>query len=260
MSVYFNGDKKALRRTSNLPASCANFTACGFVKVINAQPGQEPHLFFTQSAGGGHAETLYMGGASALELKAADSWGNTSSATVATLTAGGGTQTNWNFVGIRGTSAGAGGLKATHKPVGSGSIAHQTVTNSPGAVGMDAIQLGDLPFGNTYWADVLMAHWMIYDRALSDAEMLTQSAQATPASGTGLISYHSFSNSDINLAVVPNTGSGTWSFFNSAPTTSADNPVFSSNPVFSGSVTLPSVLPVTTSNGAPPFLINLFRK
>jgi hypothetical protein len=260
MSIYINGDKKGLRRTANLPTSCANFTACGFIKVVNASPGREPHVFFGQSAGGGSGETLFLTSASGLDLKAGDNWGSSASPTVATLTAGGGTGTNWQFVGIRGTAAGAGGLKATHKPVGSGSIAHQTVTNTPGAVGFDAIQLGDLPFGTAYWGDMLLAHWMIYDRALSDAEMLTQSAQAAPASGTNLISYHSFTNSDVNVAVVPDTGDGTWSFFTSAPIMSTDNPVFSANPIFSGSATLPSTLAVAVGGGLPPIIFNYIRK
>ena len=259
MSVWFNGDKKSLRRTVNMPSSCAAFTACGFIKVVNAQPGTEPHIFFGQSIGGAHAETLFLGGASGLELKCGDSWGSSNSPTVATLTAGGAALTNWNFVGIRGTAAGANGLKVTHKPVGAGSIAHQTVTNSPGTSALEAIQLGDLPFGTTYWADILMAHWMIYDRALSDAEMLTQSGQSTPVSGTNLISYHSFADSNIATAVVPNTGNGTWGYFTAAPATSTDNPSFIFNPVFSGTATLPSSLPSTLSNGVPPFLANLFR-
>lgn len=258
MSVYINGDKKSLRRTVNLPTSCAAFTVCGFVKAVSGQTSpQEPHLLYVQDSDGANAETLYLGGTGNLQLFGADSYGTNNTAAAGTLTAGGGSGANWYFVGLRGTAAGAGGLKATFKPVGSGSMVHQTTTNSPGTKAVSAIQIGDLPFGSTYWADALYAHWMVYDRALSDAEMSTQAGQAAPANTTNLISYHSFSGTDVNAAMVPTTGSGTFSFFNSAPLMSTDNPVFSGNPVYSGSLNLPTAQ-VLAYSGIPPVLYKRF--
>jgi hypothetical protein len=261
MSVHITGDKKALRRTTNLPTNGTAFTICGFVKVVAAQPGQEPHILFTQAASGASAENIFLAGTGPLEVRASDAWGSNESSTVATLTAGGTAGTNWHFLGLRGTAAGAGGLKVSHKPVGSGSIAHQTTANNAGTGALEAMQLGDLPFGTTYWADVLLAHWMVYDRALSDGEMATQAGQGSPASGTDLISYHDFDDTDINNAVIPNTGSGTFVFFNSEPVMSTDMPVFSGNPVFSGSGELPSVIIAAVGGGLPPPIYNrIFRR
>lgn len=260
MSVNINGDKKALRRSSNLPANTSAYTICGFVKVVAAVAGNESNIIFTQSNGGSCGQNVYLGGSSNLELRIGDGWGTTNSSTLVTLTAGGASGTNWNFVGIRGTASGAGGLKLTHKPVGSGSMTHLTITNSGASSAIDAMQLGDLPFGTTYWGDMLLAHWMVYDRALSDGEMATQAGQGAPASAVNLITYHSFSNSDIDTAAIPDTGTGTYSYFTAAPLTSTDMPVFSGDPVFSGTATLPSFIASSNSGVPPLFFDRIYRK
>ena len=260
MSVYINADKRALRRTSDLPTNTSDFTACGFIKVVSAVTGNDANIFFAQSNGGSCGQNMYLDTSNGLDLKIGDGWGATNSSSLVTLTAGGSSGTNWHFVGIRGTASGAGGLKLTHKPVGSGSMTHLTITNSGASSGVDAIQLGDLPFGSTYFGDLLFAHWMIYDRALSDGEMATQAAQGSPASLTDLLSYHDFDDTDVNTAAIANQGSGTFSFFNTSPIMSTDMPVFSADPVYSGTVAIPSVVSSASNGIPPPLLSRLYRK
>ena len=226
MSIRFTGDKTALRRTANLPSAHNAFTLCGFSKLLAAAPARQATLAYTQNASAASAETALLGGAFGTALRAGDNYNSTFSADVATVTAGGAAGANWFFWALVGVGSGAGGLRLYHKPVGSGSLAYQAVTNSSNADAFSAIQFGDIPIGATSWLDGLLAHLKIYNRALSDAELATEAAQAAPASSTSLISYHSFSAAAISTAVLPDQGAGTFGYQTAAPTTSADMPVF----------------------------------
>lgn len=258
MSLYITADKRALRKIVNIPAAANAFTICGFYKILSVPSGHQGYPVYAQTDAS--AATLeFNGGPPSLDLQAGDNYSATTSSTIATLTTGGSTGTNWSFIGLRGTASGAGGLKGSHKPVGSGSMSHQTVNNTLGSAAITAIQLGDLPFGTTYWLEALFAHWMIYDRALSDGEMDTQAGQGTPASATNLISYHSFADSDPTAILAPQQGTGSFYWFTTEGSTSTDMPVFSGDPVFSGSVLLPSAIFASPSSGAPYPLLRSIR-
>jgi hypothetical protein len=246
MSVRFTGDKTALRRTVNLPSAHDAFTICGFAKLLVAAPSREAHIVYTQNSGASSAQTVLLAGASGTALRAGDNYNDTFTSDVATVTAGGSSGDNWFFFAVVGLAAGANGMRLYHGAPNSGSLTYAAVTNTPGATGFAALQFGDLPFGSTYWFDGLLAHLKIYNRALSEAEVTAEAGQAAPASASGLISYHAFSDSDIAVAVVPDTGSGTFTYFTSAPSTSADMPTFSATPTLTGEDTLPSL------TGVPP--------
>lgn len=245
MSILFTGDKQALRRTSNMPTAFNDFTICFCFKLNAASTARNAHLVYAQNGSGSHAETMYLTDVAGTALVGGDSYGANVTSTVGTVSAGGASGTNWNFSAIVGTAAGAGGLKAAFKPVGSGSLVTQTTTNSPGTDPFSAIQFGDVPFGSTYWFDGYLAHLKIYDRALSDAELLAEAGAGAPVDSTDLISYHSFSNADISVAVVPDTGTGTFGYQTSAPSTSTDMPVFSAAPTLTLTDTLPKELSAT---------------
>jgi hypothetical protein len=255
MSLRIAGDKLALRRTTNLPASFAAFTIIMAVKQIVARPTHSAYLAYMQQTGGANAEGLVLKGTNGDELFGSDAYEANFTASVATLPIGGAAGTNWRGVAIRGSAAGAGGLKVYHKPIGGGgSLVSQTVTNTPGTGGFEALNIGDAAFNAGdfgvpgWWPDVCIAHLKIYDRALSDAEVEAEMGSATVVSSTGLITYHSFSNANIATAVVPDTGTGTFDYYTSAPSMSTDMPVYSSV----NTLTLLDTLPSTGGSLAKP--------
>jgi len=261
MSLRINANKTALRRTTNLPTSFAAFTMIACVKLAVARPTHNAHVLYMQNTDTSHAESLQIRGSLGTDLVATDSYESTISAAAATLTAGAASGAGWVGVALRGSAAGAGGLQVYHKPVGSGSLVSQAITNSPGASGFESLIVGDAPFApgdfgvDAWWSDVYIAHLKVYNRALSDAEITAEMGQGAPVSTTDRISYHSFEDDDIAVAVVPNQGSGTFSYFNSAPSMSTDMPVFSVTPTLTLTDTLPTADEgAATAPGAPTLL------
>lgn len=259
MSLRISGDKLALRRTANLPASFANFTICLFAKLGTARSTFTSNLLYTQvDAPSTRAEQILVKGGSGLALIGADSYEANVTSTVATLTAGGASGVNWFFTAMRGAAAGAGGLRFYHKPI-SGSIVNQSITNSPGAHPMTVMQLGDAPFAAGdfgvpgWWFDGYIAHVKIYDRALSDAEVETEAGQGSPVSTAGLLSYHAFTAAAVADALLPQQGTGSFSAWTSNPTMSTDNPDIAANPAYSGTVTIPGKLILAAGGGSPLF-------
>lgn len=258
MSLYFNGDKQALLRTTNLPASFANFTICGFLKMLTAPPtGGDGYVVYAQSAdisGTNYGENLYVAGSGVNSLRVSDNWGGNISPNIAAITAGGSAGANWYFFAFRGSAAGAGGMQGYLAPVSTtNSLSTQAITNSPGAGGFHEVRLADTPFalgefGVTSWFfNGLLAHVCFYDRALTTTELLNQSRQATPISSTSLISYHAFSQSTVNANLAPTTGTGTFGIPANSPSVSSDMPVFgAAAPILSGSDTLPTTVTGTT--------------
>lgn len=252
MSVRFTGDKTALRRTVNLPAAHSAFTVCGFAKLLVAATTRSAHIVYTQSPSS--SETVQLVSGTGTSLRATDDYGGSTSAEVAAVVAGGSEGDNWFFFALVGTAAGANGLRLYHRVVGGAAPTYVLLNNTPGTAQFDVLQLGDAPFGSTNWLDGLIAHLKVYDRALSESEVAAESGQGAPVSSTGLISYHSFSNSTIGTAVVPDTGTGTFGYFTSAPSTSTDMPVFSVTPTLSGEDTLPEGGGVAPPPANPPTL------
>jgi hypothetical protein len=264
MSVRISGNKISLRRTTNLPTSYADFTVCLFAKLDTAHSTYTSNLVYSQDASGANAEQILVKGGSGLALIGADSYESNLTSTIATLTAGGASGDNWFFAAMRGSAAGAAGLKFYHRPVG-GSMSDQTLTNTPGAAAMVALQIGDAPFNpgqfgvDAWWFDGYIAHVKVYSRALSDAEVLAESGQASPVSTTGLLSYHAFTAAALADALDPQQGTGSFVAYTSDPAMSTDNPVLVANPTFSGTVTLPGSL-VLQSQGVPPVFFRTFMR
>ncbi|HYF59818.1 MAG TPA: fibronectin type III domain-containing protein, partial [Burkholderiaceae bacterium] len=255
MSIRFAADKRALRRTTDLPASFAAFTAVMYVKVVAGRPVNAAHVAYLQSTSGGHAQAVRLGGDEGKSLFATDSYGANPSAFLAELQPGAAAGQGWHAVVLRGNAASSTGMQLFHRPVG-GALTSVSLPNSPGSAACEALQIGDAPFAAGdfgvpgFWADVLVAHLKVWNRALTDGEVATETAQAAPASATNLLSYHSFSSAAIGTAVVPDQGSGTFTYFNSAPDTSTDMPVFTTVPTVTSGGTLPQTNSVTAP-GAP---------
>lgn len=265
MSIRISGNKLAIGRTVNLPTSHANFTICLFAKLATAHSTYHSHIAYTQSTGGSHAQSIQVRGGGGLSLIGTDSYESNESSVIATLTDGAASGEGWFFTALRGNAAGADGMKVYHKPVVGGSMASATFFNSPGSAGFDALRFGDAPFDpgqfgiDAWWFDGYIAGLKIYNSSLSDAAVAAEAAQLAVADGTNLISYHAFSSMTLATALAPTSGSGTFSAFTSDPTTSADNPVFATNPVYSGSVQLPNELVIVTT-GAPPPITQFFLR
>jgi hypothetical protein len=141
-----------------------------------------------------------------------------------------------------------------------------TLTNTPGANAWEAVLFGDSQiaagaFGVPFrFFDGYIAHIKIWDRALSDAEVAAEATQGAPVSTTDRISYHTLTEVDLATCLTPQQGTGDFVAYTGNPTVSADNPVFATNPVMSGSVTLPSELVVATA-GVPMMIYRtLFRR
>jgi hypothetical protein len=264
MSIQFTGDKTALRRTTSLPSAHNAFTLCGFAKLLTAAPSRQATIAYTQTASltSSTAEAALLAGASGTGLRAGDNYYGTFSPDVATVTAGGASGANWFFWALVGVGYGAAGLRIYHKPVGSGSLAFQSVFNSAIASPTDrtafsSIQFGDAPYGTSYWFNGLLAHLKVYNRALSSLELTAEAGQGAPVSTVSLLSYHSFSDASISTAIEPNQGFGSFGYFSSAPSTSTDMPIFGS--VLTGLDTLPiyagpiwgAALPQTATVGTP---------
>lgn len=239
MSLQFTGDNVAIRRLDNLPSSHANFTICGFAKLLTAAPDRVATIAYTQTAVGDSAEMYVLGG-DGTKARATDDYGGTVSADIATVTAGGASGANWFFWALVGVGTGTTGIRGYHATIG-GVPTFQTVNNRAAASPFSVIQFGDLPYGEAGWFNGLLAHVKVYNRALSDAELQAEASRGDPASASGLISYHSFSSMTLATALTPDQGAGALSSFTSDPTTNADMPVFASasSPVLSGSDTLP---------------------
>jgi hypothetical protein len=246
MSLRITGDKEAIGRNTNLPASSSAMTVCVFAKMLVAHATYTPFLMFFQGGGGSWGNEVSLNASS--EVKAANEWGTNETAPVTALTAAGASGTNWTFVAYRTNGVGSTGLKCFARPL-SGSMVSQTTANTYSTT-LDDMRIGDAPFspgqfGVPFWFfDGLLAHIKIFDRALSDEEVLAESQQAAPATTTGLISYHSFVGSDVAAAMNPTQGTGAFVYRYSAPSMSTDDPTFVApvtDPTLSGSDTLPSI-------------------
>lgn len=248
MSIRFSGDKQAIRRTTGLPAAFNAFTIVCFAKLAAARPTNNAAILYAKDVGGFNAETVTV--EAGADLRLFDSWRANASGTIATLTPGAATGAGWFGFAMVGTGAGAGGLKAAHKPVGSGAYTTSAITNTPGAAVFEDIQLGDLPFGTTNWFDGFVAHLKVYNRALSDVEIQAEFSQGAPVSNSGLLSYHSFGSPTLATALTPDSGTGTFTVPNANPATSTDNPVFVAPPTLTGE----DVISDTALNGAGVFL------
>lgn len=249
MSIRFTGNQQQLRRTANLPSASSAFTICGFAKLAVARTSAEAHIVYTQSSTS--AETLLFDGATGLDLRGGTNYNVSKTPVVASVTAGAASGSGWFFFSLRGISASV--LSASHKPVGSGLLLHQTTTNLSGNAAMDILQLGDTPdFGIPLWLNGHIAHVRVYNRTLSDSELLAESASAAPVSTTNLLSYHSFVGADVASVLAPTSGTGTFSLPSGSPSISSDNPSFVTytNPT----LTLADTLPAT---GVP---VNIVRQ
>lgn len=257
MSLRISADKTALRRTVNLPVDCNDFTIVMAIKQAVARPTHSAHVLYLQTTGGAQAEALLLRGASGSDVAVGDDYLGNISPAVATLTPGLASGLGWTGIAIRGSIVeSVDVLEVLHKPIGSGTIAVQETTNTPGAAAFEAMNLGDASFNAgdfgvaAWWPDIYVAHFKVYDRALSDVEVAAEIDSPTPVSSVDRISYHAFSDMDIADAVVPDAGTGTFDYFNSAPSMSADNPTYGSTPT----MTLEDTLPVSgtlTAPGAP---------
>lgn len=260
MSIRFTGDKTAARRITNLPTAHNAFTICGFAKLLVAGTAREATILYTQNASSSSAQTASLATGAGTSLRAGDNYGGTFSSGVATVTAGGASGANWFFFAMVGLGSGANGMRVYHGAV-SGTPTYVAHTNTGGTEGFEAIQLGDLPYGTDGWFDGLIAHLKVYDRVLSDADLLAEAGRGDPASSTNLISYHSFSNATLATALLPDTGSGAFYAFTSNPTTSTDMPVFSTTgPTLTGDDTLPQlsgVAPTIITTSLPDGLVDI---
>jgi hypothetical protein len=252
MSLRISG-KQSIRRTSNLFTNGANYTALCFTKIAAPRTIDASYLGFLQWGTPNSAQWLYLNNTDGLTMYGADDWDAHTTPALATAAAGGPSGTNWFAWAMRGVAAGNNGLKVSHKPVGSGSLTHQSCFNTIGtSSAMNSIQFGDLSFTETSHIDGYLCHLKLWNVALSDAELLIEMNQAAPTQQSGqLISYHSFTGADATAALSPNAGTGSFVYFNSPATMSTDNPVFGSTayPTLTGSDTLPGVRPSGSTGG-----------
>lgn len=136
--------------------------------------------------------------------------------------------TGWFGFVLTGDASGAGGLKLYHKPVGSGSVSVQSMTNT--SFTPAEVRFGDngtTPPSNgftEFFFDGYLAHLKIGNGAMTALEAAQELLFATPVKTSGLISYHPLTGSDLAAAMTPLQGSGTLAYPDQTPDISADNP------------------------------------
>jgi hypothetical protein len=232
MSVRFSGTKQHLLRTTGLPTSASSFTICGFAKMQVANTNNFAVIAYLANAGAADSHQAFVDSGTGTLLKGSNDWGTSYTASVATLTAGGASGTNWFFFALVGSASGAGGLKVYHKPVGSGTLASQVTANSnwstPAELRFGDNSLADGSFGlDAFFFDGNLAHLKVYSAALTDAELLAESSKASPQRSAGLISYHSLVGASLGAVLAPTTGTGTFTTPTNLPAISSDDPVLS---------------------------------
>lgn len=136
---------------------------------------------------------------------------------------------DWFAFVLVGDASGAGGLKLYHKPVGSGSVSVQSMTNT--SFTPAEIRFGDngtTPPSNGYsefWFDGWLAHPKAWNVAISAAEAEQEMLYEAPVRATNLLSYNLTDSRPLANVVVPTQGAGTFTYPDQTPDISSDNPV-----------------------------------
>lgn len=234
---------RLFRQAGTFISSLHNFTVCGFVKLAAAPSGSDyAYIVYIEGAGGSSGNAVYVDAAGNFRGNA--EFGAADTGTVGTFTAGGASGANWYFFAWRGTGTGASGMRVSFKAVGASGMTTVPLAFNNATTGVAAMTLGSPFTDGLYGSRTLngyLSHLKIFNRALTDAEILTESAQTAPTAAN-LLSYHAFVGDNTTTALLPTQGSGAWLAQEVTPAMSTDNPSLTvAGPTLTGADTLPFV-------------------
>lgn len=217
------GNRVSFSPVSSVPAA-SSFTYCLFFKVdtLPAIATDQAYIVYNQTLtgtnGSGVGNQVIVSGLGDVWLQT--EWGSKLSPIVGRITAGGSALANWYFLAWRGNGSGTTAQNVSLMPVGATTLATASVGFAAGTE-VNTLILGtafaDGEFG-TRTMNGYIAHFRIFNRPLSDAELLVEAARPDPIA-SGATSYFAFLNS-----LSATSGSGTFNAMEVAPGYSADVP------------------------------------
>ncbi len=175
MALRLDAQADTLQRTANLPASSTAVTLCGWFRRRGSGGTNELLVAIAESPGG-PAIVAYigLGGTPAFTLF--------TPAHGAPVTGGSITTDTWYFLALSGQGTGATDAKLRHAALGATSLTTISATNASFTPGL--VQFGFDDAGQ--WPNAALAGWKLYDRVLTDAELLAEMNRLRPASTTNL--------------------------------------------------------------------------
>lgn len=196
MAIRFDSSGECLLRASNLPASTA-FTACGwFNKRGSGGTTLSVIAIIVPSSGGG-----YIGAYSTVD---GSKFGIQTDTSAGMVSGGAVTDNQWYFVAMSGAGTGATDAKLRYAAHGASSLT--TVANNGSSFTSAYLVVG---MNNAeYWGNQTVAGWKVFDRALTDAELLNEMYRLTPASTTNLNSWSPMFHSTVADAAKDYSGNG----------------------------------------------------
>lgn len=196
MAIRFDSSGECLLRASNLPASTA-FTACGwFNKRGSGGTTISIIAIIVPSSGGG-----YIGAYSTVD---GSKFGIQTDTSAGMVSGGAVTDNQWYFVAMSGAGTGATDAKLRYAAHGASSLT--TVANNGSSFTSAYLVVG---MNNAeYWGNQTVAGWKVFDRALTDAELLNEMYRLTPASTTNLNSWSPMFHSTVADAAKDYSGNG----------------------------------------------------
>lgn len=196
MAIRFDSGGECLFRASNLPASTA-FTACGwFNKRGSGGTTLSTIAIIVPSSGGG-----YIGAYSTVD---GSKFGIQTDTSAGMVSGGAVTDNQWYFVAMSGAGTGATDAKLRYAAHGASSLT--TVANNGSSFTSAYLVVG---MNNAeYWGNQTVAGWKVFDRALTDAELLNEMYRLTPASTTNLNSWSPMFHSTVADAAKDYSGNG----------------------------------------------------
>ena len=175
MALRLDANGDYLYRTANLPSSTA-FTICGWFRR-RGTGGTNQFLVGIDDGAGGNAIACVIGLAGSYEFRVYSSGSGSFVSTGVAVT-----QDQWYFVALSCGGTGASDAQVRHAAPGATSLTTASTTGDA----FTATGYGISTAAADYWANVALAGWKLYDRVLTDAELLAEMNRLTPASTTNL--------------------------------------------------------------------------
>lgn len=197
MAIRFDASGDYLTRTANLPSSTA-FTLCGWFRRRAAGGATAEILFDIASAGHADYITAFCGAAGANGMYVQSTGGAPTGGTAITDDA-------WYFAALSCSGTGASAAVLRWAAVGATSFSSVSTAGKSFTLAQISVAgIGDAGF----YGNLAAAGMQLYDRALTDAELLQEMNRLTPASTTNLNVWSPMAHSTVADAIKDFSGNG----------------------------------------------------
>lgn len=174
MALRLDAQADTLQRTANLP-SATSFTVCGWFRRRGT--GGTNQLLVGLGEVGSHVVGCYIGIGATYEFNVYSSMAGAPVSSGVAVTAD-----QWYFVAVSNAGTGATDAKVRHAAPGASSLTTASAAGSTFTSNIFTFGLDDAG----QWSNVSLAGWKLYDRVLTDAELLAEMNWLRPASTTNL--------------------------------------------------------------------------